>query len=273
MDVLIEKLNGEQKRFSELGLIPRDFLVSTAGVREYGSQITGRPGKIDKGADYDAKTIDVPFMFESADLPSYSTKRDEIYAWLGGKEAFYIYEGRSEVITEFEVPGEKTGGWSYSTDVDTSKRYLVRRTNDLGPNQKGLWGLDSISLSTVELPFAESTAIKKLNFTDFSKVILWNDGTEVVDPEIGMELVIEFVGTSNGLTLRNEANDTEWNYSGTTTGNDAIKIDGIQSTKNQLSIVRYTNIEYVKLEPGRNIISVEGATAGVLSFSFREYYR
>ena len=78
MDVLIEKLDGQQKRFSELGLIPRDFLVSSIGLRDYSSQITGRSGRIDKGADYDAKTIAVPFMFESADLASYPQKRDEI---------------------------------------------------------------------------------------------------------------------------------------------------------------------------------------------------
>ena len=273
MDVLIEKLDGQQKRFSELGLIPRDFLVSSIGLREYSSQITGRSGRIDKGADYDAKTIAVPFMFESADLASYPQKRDEIFAWLGGKDSFYIYEGRSEVETPFEMPGENNGAWSYQSDIDFSKRWLVRRTNNMTPDQKGLWGLTEITFSTVELPFGESAAYRKASFENPVDIVVMNHGNEAVDPESGMELLIEYVGYSTNLKIRNRTNETLWTYTGSSVNLDKIRIDGINSTKSMLSIVRNTNLEYIRLEPGRNDISVEGATTGTLSFQFREYFR
>lgn len=273
MDVLIEKLDGQQKRFSELGLIPRDFLVSAISLREYSSQITGRYGKIDKGADYDAKTIAVPFMFESADLASYPQKRDEIFAWLGGRDSFYIYEGRSEVETPFEMPGESNDSWSYQSDIDFSKRWLVRRTNDMTPTQQGLWGLSEITFSTVELPFGESSAYRVGRYRNPVEIIVMNHGNEAVDVEQGMDLVIEYTGFSTNLTLKNRTNSTEWNYKGSSVNLDKIRIDGINSTLSGLSIVRNTNLEFIRLEPGRNVISVEGAISGTLTFKFREYFR
>lgn len=274
MDVLIERLDGQQKRFSELGLIPQDFLVSTAGVREYGSQITGRAGRIDKGADYDVKNIDVPFLFASADLPSYPQKRDEIYAWLGGKEAFYIYEGRGEVFTEFEAPGESYGEWSYTSDVDTSKRYLVRRTNDLAPNQQGLWGLDRISLSTVELPFAESTALRTFTTTvNGPEFIIWNNGTETIDPEQGMELTIEYQGSSNFIKIWEMPDGVQWEHNAPTVAGDTLLVDGVNTTKNGLSAVRNTNLNVMKIRPGRNVFKITGIITGTLKISYREYFR
>lgn len=303
MDVLIEKLNGERKKFSEIGLIVRDFLVGTASVRQYKSEITGRPGNIDKGADYGPKPITVPFMFKSADYMDYPLMRDEIYAWLGGVEAFYIYEGRSLGLTSFEQPGESSEVPKIESDIIYGKRYLVRRTSDLAPDQKGVWGLDSIDFETVELPFGETTATTltpfvigngedevensiwtvgqaeifgeepQYTFVNPTTIQVYNGGTERVDPEEGMYFVIEYKGASTGLNIKNLTNNTEWDYSGSSVANDSIKIDGVHSTLNLLSIVRNTNLGLVKLEPGWNTIQVTGATSGTLTFDFRWYFR
>ncbi|MGM0903058.1 MAG: phage tail domain-containing protein [Bacillota bacterium] len=282
MDVLIEKLNGEQVRFSEIGLIPRDFLVSTASVREYKSEITGRPGTIDKGADYGPRTITVPFMFESEDLMRYPKKRDEVFFWLGGKEEYWIYEGRSHGYVDFEAPGEtqESKPVFFESEIIYSKRYLVRRTSNLAPDQTGTWGLDSIAFETTELPFAESpeTTLVESNgyvytFSNPATIQVYNGGTETVDPEEGMHLVIKYVGASTDLTIRNQTNGTEWSYTGSSATGNEIKIDGIHSELNSLSIVRNTNLEVIKLEPGWNTIEVTGATNGTLSFDFRWYFR
>ncbi|WP_258831444.1 phage tail family protein [Peribacillus frigoritolerans] len=283
MDVLIEKLNGERKKFSEIGLIPRDFLVSTAGVRTYTSEITGRPGTIDKGADYGPRSITVPFMFGSEDMMDYVTKRDEVYAWLGGVESFWIYEGRSLGYDVFEGPGESVGIPStyFEPEIIFSKRYFVRRSSELAPDQKGLWGLDSISFETVGLPFGETpdTTLTPMEsggtytFTNPTTIQVYNGGTERVDPEEGMYLVIEYKGASTNLKIRNQTNGTEWNFLGSSVANNSIKIDGVHSTLNLLSIVRNTNLELVKLEPGMNNIQVTGATSGTLTFDFRWYFR
>ncbi|WP_154318802.1 phage tail domain-containing protein [Metabacillus idriensis] len=305
MDVLIEKLNGERKKFSEIGLIPRDFLVSTADVRTYSSEIQGRPGKIDKGADYGPRSITVPFMFEAVDLYDYPLFRDEIYAWLGSIEAFWIYEGRSAGIYKFESPGQYDDSKAYEVDSDIiyGKRYLVRRTSNLAPDQQGVWGLDSISFETVELPFGETTATTltpfvigngedevensiwtvgqakifdeepRYTFTNPTTIQVYNGGTERVDPDEGMHLVIEYKGVSTNLKLKNQTNGSEWSFLGNSVANDSIKIEGVHSALNLLSIVRNTNLELIKLEPGWNTIQVTGATSGTLSFDFRWYFR
>lgn len=304
MDVLIEKLNGQRKKFSEIGLIVRDFLVGTASVRQYKSEIEGRPGNIDKGADYGPRPITVPFMFKAYDRLDYPLMRDEIYAWLGGVEEFWIYEGRSFGTRKFEAPGEYQGEQPFESDIIYGKRYLVRRTSVLEPDQRGLWGLDSIEFETVELPFGESTAttlkpfivnntndevensiwtigspltftdnVPQYTFTNPTTIQIYNGGTERVDPTQGMELLIEYKGASTDLTLYNETNWTEWNFKGTTVDGNLLQIDGINSLLNGMSIVRNTNLELITLEPGWNTILVSGATNGVLSFDFRWYFR
>ena len=141
------------------------------------------------------------------------------------------------------------------------------------PTQQGLWGLSEITFSTVELPFGESAAYRKAIFTNPKEIIVMNHGNEAVDAEQGMELLIEYTGNSTNLALKNRTNSTEWNYKGSSVNLDKIRIDGINSTLSGLSIVRNTNLEYIQLEPGRNVISVEGATDGTLTFKFREYFR
>lgn len=304
MDVLIEKLNGERKKFSDIGLIPRDFLVSTAGVRQYKSSVTGRPGNVNKGADYGSRSITVPFMFKSVDLMDYPLMRDEIYAWLGGVEEFWIYEGRSLDLVNFEQPGESSEGFrGFESDIIFGKRYLVRRISDLAPDQRGMWGLDSITFETVELPFGETTATTltpfvigsgedevqnsiwtvgganmfgdepQYTFENPTTIQVYNGGTERVDPDEGMYLVIEYQGESTDLTIQNQTNGTEWNFEGSSVANDVIKIDGVHSTLNELSIVRNTNLDLVKLDAGWNAIQVTGATNGTLSLDFRWYFR
>ncbi|WP_147536102.1 phage tail domain-containing protein [Bacillus marasmi] len=275
MDVLIEKLNGEKKLYSEIGLIARDFLVSTADVREYKSEIQGRPGDIDKGADYGPKTIVTPFVFESPDVMEYADTRDEVLKWLGGVEPFWIYEGRYNGLVTSD--GHET---FYEAEIRYKKRYLVRRNSNLAPDQNGKYGIDSITFKTVGLPFAE-TPDTTLNmdieydysFNNPTTIQVYNGGTEAVDPEEGMGLVIEYLGASTNLKLENLTNGSVWSYTGTTLAGHGIKIDGVHSTKNDLSIVRDTNLELIRLEPGWNEIKVTGATSGTLKFDFPFYYR
>lgn len=275
MDVLIEKLNGEKKKFSEIGLIARDFLVSTVDVREYKSEIQGRPGDIDKGADYGPKTIVIPFVFESPDVMEYAETRDEVFNWLGGVEAFWIYEGRYNGLVTSD--GDNT---FYESEIRYDKRYFVRRNSNLTPDQNGKYGIDSITFKTVGLPFAETPETTldmetdyDYAFTDPGTIQVYNGGTEAVDPDEGMRLVIEYIGASSNLKLENLTNESVWSYTGSSVAGNSIKIDGVHSTLNLLSIVRNTNLGLIKLEPGINTIQVTGATAGTLTFDFRAYYR
>lgn len=261
MDVLIEKENGHKKRFSDLGIVATDFLITSAEVRSYESQITGRSGDIDKGEDYGPRSIRVPFYFISPDIEAYPEKRDEILAWLGGVKPFWIYEGRAT-----KDSGE-------AGDILYKKRYFVRRQSSLEPDQQGKYGFDQIDFKTVGLPFGESPDIKKNVFTNPSLITIENAGTETIDPDEGMELVIEYTGAFNQLEIKNETNGSVWNCTSAGLESSAIKIKGVHSTLNGLSLVRNTNLGLVTLDPGINKLTVTGALGGTLSISFRQYYR
>jgi len=287
MDAILLKENGEWIKFSDLSLTVQDFRVSSIELEEYSNEIQGRPGKLDKGSDYRVRTISIPFILKAQDALDFPFKRDEIFYWLGGKEPVYLIEGRRN---------EKENEYIFG------KRYYVRRTSAFDFDQTLKLGTSTIEYATVELPFGESTATTQTPFVigettnllqnnvwslGYSKIFeetlsytfaspttlrVYNGGTEPVNPN-HMYLVITYKGTSNNLTIKNNTNGREWKYTGTSGSNDTIKIDGIESSKNGVSIVRDWNGDLIHLEEGWNDITVTGATSGILSFDFRYYFR
>jgi len=307
MDILIEKLNGEKKKFSDFGLIPLDILITSTDIRRYTTEIEGRPGTISKGADHGSKTVTVPFIMRSVDLMDFPFARDEIFDWLGDVEAFYLYEGRSNgEMYEFEVPGQQYIDplSRNNSQIIYGKRYLVRRDGSFSFDQTRTWGKSSITFVTDGLPFGESVAKTTqpyvitdtgdpavdniwltghggefgdelvYKFTGNGTKRVWNGGTETVDPERDMYLVIRYKGESTNLTITNKTNGSRWKYNGSSDASSEILIDGVYSYKNNLNIVRDTDLDVLSIARGWNDIEVLGATAsGEITFEFRWYWR
>jgi len=306
MDILIEKLNGERKKFSDFGLIPLDIQISSTGIRNYRTEIQGRPGTISKGADHGARTVAVPFIMRAVDLMDFPFARDEIFDWLGDVDAFYLYEGRSNgEMYAFEVPGEQNGDPldKNNSEIIYGKRYLVSRDGAFSFDQTNKWGKASISFVTDGLPFGESVArttqpfvitdtgdpaIDNIwltgqggqfqddliyTFTGNGTVRVWNGGTETVDPHF-MDIVVRYTGASNSLTFTNKTNGSRWQYNGTSKAGDVIKLDKLDSYKNNSSITGDTDLDVLTIDRGWNEITISGADAvGKTEFDFKWYWR
>lgn len=102
-----------------------------------------------------------------------------------------------------------------------------------------------------------------------------NIGTEEIDKSKYPfdYMTIEFKGASTNLKIKNNTTGQEWSWTGTTAAADTIKLDGVMSFKNNLSIFHNSNRKVIKLKPGANSFTVTGATGSFeLKFDLRFKY-
>jgi hypothetical protein len=117
-----------------------------------------------------------------------------------------------------------------------------------------------------ELMVTEQTIYTINNETEFT---IYNVGDETINPR-QHALVVTFIGASTNLTITNSTTGEEWSYTGATTSTDVIRLDGVRSTKNSLTILRDTNRKLITLAEGANAFVIAGASGSfVLTFEFR----
>src|SRR5699024_11165410 len=110
---------------------------------------------------------------------------------------------------------------------------------------------------------------------DRSRFNIYNAGDITVDPrKVYQELLITIQALAdNYIEIKNKTTDETYRYNGKMAANDTLRIDGIRSTKNNLSVFRNTNKRLISLRPGVNEIEILGANkVNNVSFDFRFYY-
>src|SRR5699024_2188648 len=248
----------------DLGITVRDFVVSSVNVEGVYSEIEGRAGTVDYGADFGSRTITVPFYYKASDLHDVPLLRDELFGLVVSSEPFYVREMRR--LTYQTGENLFVGG----------KRYLVRISGNFDIEQEFKYGFGELVFETVGLPFAESIGTtqdiernglrysqelwsygmglsydedshkytnKKMNFAIF------NAGNVGVHP-FEQYLKIEFENIGKGYRLINETTGDKFEYLGRTTGK--FVLDGPNMTMKGLQAFRDTNRQYISLVPGWN---------------------
>lgn len=270
----IQKQDGTEISTEDIGFRLVKFEPSAPALRTFSDQIDSRPGLIDMGSTYEARSIEVEGTFYAFDAQSFPLYRDRIYESLTDTEPLYIIDSRQP--------------W---------KRWEVKPNGSWGINQMNAsaFGRASLSFQTNNLPFAESVPstleervwkdngwwwgmgiswdnyLYTFNTTNFT---LENFGNVPINPRY-MELVIKFSGASTNLKIRNATTGDTWQYFGTSGASDEIILNGIRSLKNDISIVRNTNLNPITLAAGANQFVLEGTGPGpfTVSFEFRFYWR
>lgn len=269
MNTVIQRLNGAIYNLEDYGITTRDFAISSPSSRSASEVIEGRHGAVGLGLVYDVRKINASFYMKAVDYDDYALLRDEIFRVLRTDEPFYLTESRN--------PG---------------KRWLVRIESPFIIDQQGLYGFFDVEF-IADNPFAESigTTLDPLTFD----TELWQIGQGIIDD--GLEythttssfriynigdttvnprqhpLVITYTGESTNLKIKNVTTGEEWAYTGASVAGNTIKLDGIRSTKNGLSIFRDTNRKVITLAPGWNDFTITGASGSfTVSYDFRFYY-
>src|SRR5699024_6618920 len=283
MDVEITKQNGDSTRLSDLGITVRDFVVSSVNVEGIYSEVEGRAGTVDYGADFGSRTITVPFYYKASDLHDVPLLRDELFGLVVSSEPFYVREMRR--LTYQTGENLFVGG----------KRYLVRISGNFDIGQEVKYGFDELVFETVGLPFAESIGTTQdlgrngLRYSDellsygmgllyerdaqkfthqAGEFVIYNAGNVGVHP-FDQYLSITVDNAVKGYTLRNKTNGDEFKYSGKNDGK--LLLDGANITLNGLQCFRDTNRSYISLEAGWNYF--EQNMAKKVQFDFRFYYQ
>jgi hypothetical protein len=269
MEIAIQRLNGAIYNLLDYGIKTLDFQVDAPSPRVNSEIIDGRDGYVDLGAAYDAREMRGSFFMTSADSTDFALLRNEVFRIFAGREQFYVIDSRE--------PGKRwlvrSNGYSVEQIIATKGRFDVEFTcattyaesigTSLSPKtfDAELWQIGQ-GLIDDGLTYSHTTPTFRI----------YNLGDTTVNPR-HHPLVITYTGASTNLKIKNVTTGEEWAFTGTTTASDSVKLDGIRSTKNGLSIFRDTNRKIISLAPGWNDFVLTGASGSfTVSFDFRFYY-
>jgi hypothetical protein len=260
VELTIQRLNGASYSLSDYGIKTLDFQVDAPSPRVDSETIEGRDGYVDLGATYDAREMRGSFFMSVPIDTDYVSLRNEVFRIFAGREKFYVIDSREpdkrwfvrsngfsvEQLkankAQFDV--EFTSAWPYAESIVTS----LKTTN-------------AIITGGRTVKYAHNTATFEI----------FNDSDVAIDPR-KVPLIITFTGASTNLSIENVTTGDKWEYTGTTAVGNEVKLDGIRSTKNGLSIFRNTNRKLITLAPGWNDFTITGANGSFeISFDFKFY--
>lgn len=230
--------------------------------------ISGGSGAITLGKDLQPRPLEAEFLVTAEDYSDSLILRDALYSLFSKGNTFYIGE-------EYQ-PG---------------KRWLVECTEPWAPERINPVNLlmniplrcnsgMAESIGTTQDPFTfdaelwqtgQGLTLDEVDYTHTSPIFnIYNAGIKI-DPRY-MELVITYKGASTNLSIKNETTGDEWKYTGTSYAGDTLKLDGVRSEKNGLSIFRDTNQRLITLAEGWNGFRLTGTSGSFeIRFSFRFY--
>lgn len=245
----------------------RIFSLSPNHIRE---TINGRHGSINLGSSLNKRKISTAISVEGYDPVDFDLIRDEIYSMFDPLKSFHIVRDlqpgkrmKVSVSSEFDIDylTLEDGEFELELSIDSVFLESVGTTLDPFTFDSDLWQFGQ-GLTTEDLNYAHTTNIFNI----------YNAGNVNINPRY-MELVIEYTGASSNLKIINETTGDEWSYNGSSNSGDVIKIDGIRSVKNELSIFRQTNKKLITLAPGWNGFRLSGTVGNFeIKFKFRYLY-
>lgn len=259
--------DGQEIDLSQYGLIGLRLIIPSPSYERYADVIPGRPGVISLGKDIRSRQLIAEFKVDAADYTDSLLLRDELYSLFSKGNFLYIGETNQ--------PGKR---WA----VEVSEQWTPDRVNtrtmktsiplnsETGMAESVGTTLDPFTFDMEYWQIGQGLTSDDMKYVHNSNLFnIYNAGNVIVDPA-NMELLIEYTGASTNLSIKNETTGDEWIYTGTSNSGDTIKLDGIQMTKNNLSIFRNTNKKIITLIPGWNGFRLTGTSGSFeIKFKFR----
>jgi len=263
--IQIWDINGQLIDLEEYGLTGLRLIIPSPSYETVRESIPGR-GMITLGKDLLPRDIVAEFKVSGVDYEDSLLVRDELYTIFSKGNMFYIGEAKQ--------PG---------------KRWLVECTEQWSPERLNIYTLTisipllapsgtAESIGTTIDPFTFDEEVwqvgggllaDEVHYTHTGAMFnIYNAGIKV-DPRY-MDLVIEYKGASSNLTIKNETTGDMWEYNGSSNVSDTIKLDGVRSEKNGLTILRDTNKRLISLAEGWNGFRLTGTQGSfTVTFKFR----
>ena len=296
MDMIVER-DGKKVKLSDLGVIVKDFIVSSVEFEEHHEDIEGMAGGVDNGVSIGRRSISVPITFESYDLLDFPLLRDKLFDLFHPSGYIYVQEMRRQKTLSYDFVdfGQKPKYEDGTENVLVGgKRYKVRIASPFDFEQFKTYGSTVLEFKTVGLPYSESVyTTKELNDSGYSALVekyglvdginsdntkykftdsnfsIWNAGNVTVGPET-MYLKITATGTNGVLEIRNKTTGDTFKVNAAFGGD--LVIDGMSTQLNGVNVFRDTNKKFISLSSDKNDFEVIGQFTDI-TIDFRFYYK
>lgn len=269
MGLIIKKPDGTTINTNDFGLRLVSFSPNSLPYEVQTEDVEGRAGAIYAGTKIGVRALDAELNFWGKNEYDFVLFRDEIFNLFHSNQPFYV-------IDELE-PGKQ---WKVAVDPYTLERIRYVKGN-IKITFKALYPYaESIGTTLTSKTFTsdvwqigQGLITEDLVYTFTTNTFsIYNAGDIEIDPR-EVPLTISVQGASSNLIIKNKTNGDTWSYDGTTASNDTVKIEGIRSTKNGLSIFKNTNRQLIRINKGWNDFELMGMTGSITtSFDFKFYY-
>lgn len=268
--MIIELLNGTRFDIKDYSLKRLFHRVPSAEISHDTTTVEGR-GDIITQSTILNRTISVELLYIAKDIYDYYLLRDELNALFTRDEAFYIIFKREpykrwkvKLAQQFETePNSRMR--SFIVDFRTVDKYAesIADTSTIKEWDVDKWGWNGTIDWDDDLKYTFNTN----SFT------VKNLGSVLIDPrESELEIIVK--GTfGNYVKITNQTTGDMYQYNGALSSTDTLKLKGIQTLKNGLSVFKNTNKKLLTLAVGNNQITVEGGTVSSIAFNFRFLYK
>lgn len=244
------------------------FRILSPNPEHTTDKIEGRHGSIYLGTTISERKIKATISIEAVDYIDFDLFRDELFRIFNPLEKFYIIRDLQQgKRMEVSVAGEFDVDYITLEDGEFDIEFTIHSVF-----------LESVG-TTLQLETFDSTwqigqgltseDVKYIHNTPTFRI--YNASDLTIDPRF-FPMVIEYTGSSYNLQIENLTTGDIWTYSDQSYLGDTIRIDGIRSTRNNLSIVGKTNKKIITLAKGFNDFNIVGMTNGSIKFDFRFYY-
>ncbi|ELJ9238191.1 phage tail family protein [Staphylococcus pseudintermedius] len=290
MDIKITKLDGTSYHLEDYKMIVKDVIVESIEMKDDYQDYEGMHGRHLVSSLYHSRKIHVPVFFVADDNLDYAIQRNLLYELVQDEKPFYIQELRRHDKVNYKFKNTLATDYQQVDDHGipifdddnlqvNAKRYLVKLSNVLTPEQKNNIGNVSLEFVTTHLPFAESVETSldlhkqlingfwasddDIDFDDTAKqTYIFNNvkagqvyyhGT-VPNKQFNMYKKVRII-------IGKATNDFQWSLSGSDLmrvsgvefkSGDVLEYDGLRITKNGRSVVNESNIALPVFLPGFN---------------------
>lgn len=188
MDIEITRKDGAVFRLSDYGIVVKDVIIESIEIDDEYQNKDNAHGRLLLSSQYRKRKITVPAFFTVTKLNDVAAYRDVLYNLVTNTDSVYLRERRRknfqnypfiqptkddyQEFNDYNEPIYPSDASNYEVYV-SGKRYEVKCTGVITPQQEGNKVTFDIEFETDELPFAESIGSSLDLETDKNKS-LWS---------------------------------------------------------------------------------------------------
>lgn len=235
--------------------------------------LSGVDGSFFVSQSFAKRSITEKFWLHYASYEDLILAKQEIYHLFGGRKTvrvrtdmypMIVYYG---YVTAFDIapiePGRYDANFSIAFDVPDGYRYSLYASDELADAHKDDGWEFGMNLPENGLP------AYKVSGNSFR---IYNASDIAVDPYYQKHtLKITMNYSSSSMTLTNTTNGTSWSYKQSTSGKQLI-LDGLNAYLDSTNVNANSDYGSIRLEPGWNDFTVDGAGGFNATFSFPFIY-